>query len=130
MRIHRLRNSGLREPNQGESGQGKMTRRNSLLGRSRPKEKLSREEIAALDKVTAPEPRPQPAPKPEKAKGKGEKVTVGISALTFRWIVNCPSCGHKAGGNEIPQPGQRLARCGNYNMIMKATPAFFIKRKV
>ena len=47
-----------------------MTNRNSLLGRSRPKEKLSREEIAALDKVTAPEPRPQHASKPEKPAGK------------------------------------------------------------
>ena len=44
--------------------------------------------------------------------GKLQKVTVGISALTFRWNVNCPSCGHKAGGNGIPQPDQRLARCG------------------
>ena len=71
-----------------------MTNRNLLLGRSRPSEKLSREEIAALDKATVP--------KPEKAKP--EKVPVGISALAFRWIVNCPSCGHKGGGSGIPQP--------------------------
>ena len=31
-----------------------MTNRNSLLGRSRPREKLTREEIAALDKATVP----------------------------------------------------------------------------
>ena len=74
-----------------------MTNKNLLFSRSTPKEKLSREEIAALDKVTAPEPMPQPAPKPEKAKGKAEKVTVGISALAFRWIVNCKKVIHLAG---------------------------------
>ena len=95
-----------------------MTNRNSLLGRSRPKERLSSEEISALDKAAAPEPRPQPAPKPEKARGKAEKVTVGQSALTFRWAVNYPSCGHKAAGSVVPQPGQRLARCGNCRKII------------
>ena len=38
-----------------------MTNRNSLLGRSRPREKLTREEIAALDKATVP---PAPPAKP------------------------------------------------------------------
>ena len=31
-----------------------MSNRNPLLGRSKPSEKLTREELAALDKVTAP----------------------------------------------------------------------------
>ena len=31
-----------------------MTNRNSLLGRSKPSEKLTGEEVAALDKVTVP----------------------------------------------------------------------------
>ena len=31
-----------------------MSNRNSLLGRSKPSEKLTGEELAALDKVTAP----------------------------------------------------------------------------
>ena len=38
-----------------------MTNRNSLLGRSKPSEKLTREEIAALDKVTVPPVPPRPA---------------------------------------------------------------------
>ena len=37
-----------------------MTNRNSLLGRSRPRGKLTREEIAALDEATVP---PAPAAK-------------------------------------------------------------------
>ena len=41
-----------------------MTNRNSLLGRAKPSEKLTREEIAALDKATVP-----PAP-PAKLPGK------------------------------------------------------------
>ena len=36
-----------------------MANRNALLGRSRPREKLTREEITALDKATVP---PAPAP--------------------------------------------------------------------
>ena len=47
-----------------------MTNRNLLLGRSKPSEKLTREEIAALDKVTVPEPKPQPSSKPAKPPGK------------------------------------------------------------
>ena len=38
-----------------------MAKRTSLLGRSRPSERLTREEIAVLDKVTLP---PEPPPKP------------------------------------------------------------------
>ena len=38
-----------------------MTNRNALLGRSRPREKLTREEIAALDEATVP---PVPPAKP------------------------------------------------------------------
>ena len=53
-----------------------MTNKNLLLGRPRPKGKLSREEIAALDRVTTPEPRPQPAPEGEKA---------GVSRRRLRW---------------------------------------------
>ena len=45
-----------------------MTNRNLLLGRSKPSEKLSREEIADLDKVTAP---PAPPAKPPGKKGGG-----------------------------------------------------------
>ena len=45
-----------------------MTNRNLLLGRSKPSEKLTREEIAALDRVTAP-PAPPAKPKPSGKKG-------------------------------------------------------------
>ena len=37
-----------------------MSNRNSLLGRSKPSEKLTREQLAALDKVTVP---PVPSPR-------------------------------------------------------------------
>ena len=46
-----------------------MAKRTSLLGRSRPSERLTREEIAALDKVTLP---PEPPPKPPGNKGDGQ----------------------------------------------------------
>ena len=88
-----------------------MTNRNLLLGRSKPSGKLTRAEIAAIDKVTVSEPRTQPAPK-------AEKVTVSNSALTFRWTAPCPICGHKAGGNRIPKSGQSLAKCGGYCRVI------------
>jgi hypothetical protein len=40
-----------------------MTNRNSLLGRSRPREKLTREEIAALDARSSKLPRFGPFPR-------------------------------------------------------------------
>ena len=45
-----------------------MANRNSLLGRSRPRERLTREEIAALDEATVP---PVPPAKPPGKKGGG-----------------------------------------------------------
>ena len=45
-----------------------MTNRNSLLGRSKPREKLTGEEIAALDEVTVP---PVPPAKPPGNRGGG-----------------------------------------------------------
>ena len=50
-----------------------MTNRSLLLGRSKPSEKLTREEIAALDQVPAP---PAPAAKPTGKKGGGQQRTV------------------------------------------------------
>ena len=41
-----------------------MTNRNSLLGRSKPSEKLTGEELAALNKVTVPPVLPAPPAKP------------------------------------------------------------------
>ena len=61
-----------------------MTNRNSLLGRSKPSEKLTGEQLAALDKATAPPvpivpPAPkQPAKPPEqKSGGTQRKVKPG-----------------------------------------------------
>ena len=70
-------------PGATETG-GSMTNRNSLLGRSKPSEKLTGEQLAALDKVTAPPVSPAPPPKqpakpPEqKSGGTQRKVQPGI----------------------------------------------------
>ena len=92
-----------------------MTNRNLLLGRSKPSEKLTREEIAALDKVTVP-PVP-PAPPPGK-KGGGLQRMVRREILKFRWSLECPGCGFKVTGEGQPQPGQRLARCGRCKVVL------------
>ena len=97
-----------------------MTNRNSLLGRSRPREKLSKEEIAALE-AAMPEPRPQPASKPAKPAGKksgGPQQMVRRDLLKFRWSLECPGCGFKVTGEGQPQPGQRLARCGRCKLVL------------
>ena len=70
-----------------------MTNRNQLLGRSKPSEKLTREEIADLDTVTTPPPTTQPALNPPRL-----KLQVSPSAIQLRWTALCPSCGRKAGG--------------------------------
>ena len=92
-----------------------MTNRNLLLGRSKPSEKLTREEIAALDKVTAP---PAPAAKPTGKKGGGQQRTVRRDLLKFRWSLECPGCGFKVTGEGQPRPGQRLARCGRCKLVL------------
>ena len=89
-----------------------MTNRNLLLGRSKPSEKLTREEIAALDKVTVP-----PVPPPGK-KGGGLQRMVRRDLLKFRWSLECPGCGFKVTGEGQPQPGQRLARCGRCKLVL------------
>ena len=90
-----------------------MSNRNSLLGRSKPSEKLTREELSALDKVTVPPapPAKQPAKPPEQKSG-GTQQKVHRDLLKFRWSIECPDCGFKVTGNGQPRPGQRLARCG------------------
>ena len=95
-----------------------MSNRNSLLGRSKPSEKLTREQLAALDKVTVPPvpvvPAVLPAPpaKPPEQKSGGTQQKVHRDLLKFRWSIECPDCGFKVTGNGQPRPGQRLARCG------------------
>ena len=94
-----------------------MTNRNLLLGRSRPREKLSKEEIANLDEVTVP-PAPPAKPKPTGKKGGGPQRMVRRDLLKFRWSLECPGCGFKVTGDGQPQPGQRLARCGRCKLVL------------
>ena len=101
---------------------GNMTNRNMLLGRSKPSERLTREEIAALDKATVPPASPAPPPKRPKATGKTggghQQRTVRRDLLKFRWSLECPGCGFKVNGEGQPQPGQRLARCGRCKVVL------------
>ena len=92
-----------------------MTNRNSLLGRSKPSEKLSREEIAALDRVTVPS---GPPTKPPGKKVGGPQRMVRKDLLQFRWSLECPGCGFKVTGDGQPKPGQRLARCGRCKLVL------------
>ena len=91
-----------------------MTNRN-MLGWSRPREKLSKEEIANLDEVTVP---PAPPAKPPGKKGGGPQRMVRRDLLKFRWSLECPGCGFKVTGDGQPQPGQRLARCGRCKVVL------------
>ena len=63
-----------------------MTNRNSLLGRPRPREKLTREEIAALDEATV-------SPAPPGKKGGSTQRMVRRDLLKFHWSFECPVCG-------------------------------------
>ena len=118
-----------------------MRNRDSLLGRARPAERLTREQTAALDKETstpaappaptkptAPpatqEPRPT-ADQPKKTPGKPTTPKNGPvihkvrrDQLSFRWSADCPACGFKVVGNGHPNPGQRLARCGRCKVTL------------
>ena len=95
-----------------------MTNRKLLLGRSKPSEKLTREEIAALDKVTVPPLPPAPPAKPSGKKGGGTQRMVRRDLLKFRWSLECPGCGFRVTGDGQPQPGQRLARCGRCKLVL------------
>ena len=94
-----------------------MTNRNLLLGRSKPSEKLTRAEIAALDQANGPPP-PPAKPKPTGKKGGGQQRMVKRELLKFRWSVDCPGCGFKVNGEGQPRPGQRLARCGRCKVVL------------
>ena len=94
-----------------------MTNRNPLLGQSKPSEKLTKAEIAALDQVTAP-PAPPAKPKPPEKKGGVQQRTVRRDLLKFRWSLECPGCGFKVTGEGQPKPGQRLARCGRCKLVL------------
>lgn len=93
-----------------------MSNRNSMLGRTRPTERLTKEEKASLDRTTT-EPAPTPARTPTPANPPqnrtGAKQTkVRKDQLMFHWTVACPKCGFKVSGSGTPQPGKRMARCG------------------
>ena len=122
-----------------------MRNKDSLLGRARPAERLTKEQIAALDEETstpaAPPPPTKPAAppatqeprptanKPEKPRSKQPaKPTapkngpvihkVRRDQLSFRWSADCPACGFKVVGHGHPTAGQRLARCGRCKVTL------------
>ena len=91
---------------------------NRLLGRSKPRERLSRHEIAALEEAAASPAPPQPRPQTPPKKGGGQQRTVRRESLKFRWSLECPGCGFKVNGEGQPRPGQRLARCGRCKVVL------------
>ena len=98
-----------------------MTNRNRLLGRPRPSEKLSKEEIAALDRMAVPPESPpttREQAKPPRMKSNGIQRKVHKNLLKFHWTTECPDCGFKVGGKGQPQRGQRLAKCGHCKVIL------------
>ena len=106
-----------------------MANRNSLLGRSRPADRLSKADREALERAAA-EPAPtQAPPKPPQAKtapagntpgpaNVGKDGAVRPDRLKFHWTTECPTWGFKVGN---PQPGQRLARCGRCKLHIYLT---------
>ena len=114
-----------------------MTNKNSLLGRTRPADRLSKADREALERAVA-EPAPKKAPtkpapaRPAPAKAAlarnaagptnvGKDGTVRKDQIKFHWTTQCPACGFKVSGSGNPQPGQRLARCGRckLNIFLK-----------
>ena len=114
-----------------------MTNRNSLLGRSRPADRLSKADREALEREAADPAHTQAPTKPPTAKpapaktapavnntgpaNAGKDGTVRQDQLKFHWTTECPACGFKVAGGGNPQPGQRLARCGRckLNIFLK-----------
>ena len=92
-----------------------MTNKASQLGRSIPSEKLTREEVAALDRATRT---PETPAKPPENGGSGLKLKVRMDMLRFRWSLECPGCGFKVNGDGQPQLGNRLARCGRCKVVL------------
>ena len=78
-----------------------MTNRNSLLGRSRPADRLSKTDGEALDKAIA-EPAPKPPPAPEvpantpSPSNAGKETKVRKNQLKFHWTTECPACVSRA----------------------------------
>ena len=95
-----------------------MRNRGSLLGRARPAERLTREQIAALDKETSTPATPAAPPKPPAAKNQPVIHKVRRDQLIFRWSTDCPACGFKVNGDGHLSAGQRLARCGRCKVTL------------
>ena len=96
-----------------------MTNRNALLGRSRPREKLTREEIMALSTRRPCLPRlPRRRRSRPGRRAAVQQRMVRKDLLKFHWSLECPGCGFKVTGNGQPQPGQRLARCGRCKLVL------------
>ena len=85
-----------------------MTNRNVLLGRSKPSEKLTGEEIAALDKATTPPAPTTPPAKPPGKKGGGQQRTVRRDLLKFRWSLELPRLRFQ-GQRRRPAPARATA---------------------
>ena len=100
-----------------------MTSKNSLLGRSRPTERLSKKDREALERAVG-----EPAPTPRISKefpaetqtpsNSGKEARIERHLLRFHWTTDCPACGFKVSGSGNPQPGQRLARCGRCKLAL------------
>ena len=97
----------------------------SLLGRSRPQEKLSQQERQAMDRSTqdlasTTQPPSKTAANPPGAipNNAGKQARVRKELLKFHWTMECPACGFKVSGSADPKPGQRLARCGRCKITL------------
>ena len=110
-----MRNNGFPNQTWETETRRNMAKRTSLLGRSRPSERLTGEEVAALDNATLP---PEPPAKAPENRGSGLKLKVREDMLKFRWSLECPGCGFKVTGDGQPQLGQRLARCGRCKLVL------------
>ena len=85
-----------------------MANRNALLGRSKPSEKLTKDEISALDKVTVP---PVPPAKPPGKKGGGPQrmVRSGWSAricCSFAGASSALVAASRSPAKASPSPGK------------------------
>ena len=92
---------------------GTVSNRNSLLGRSRPADRLSKAQRQALEGAAAEAaPKSPPAKAATAPSNAGKEARVSKAQLKYHWTTECPACGFKVAGGGNPQPEQRLARCG------------------
>ena len=82
-----------------------MTNRNSLLGRSGPTDRLSKQEIQALDHAAAPAVPKAATAQPPQNKNIGKEAKVKRALLKCHWTMECPECEFKVAGS-----GQSPAR--------------------